>query len=59
MQVATLGTVSPLPALHMLCAQTRPRRRLDLPELVSADVMLIVHADEEILELVANDGEMD
>ena len=59
MQVGALGTVGPLPALHMLCAQTRLRRRLGPPEVVSADVMLIVHADEEILELVANDGEMD
>jgi hypothetical protein len=42
-----------------MCAQTRLRGRRGPPELVSADVMLIVHADEEMLELVANDGEMD
>lgn len=58
MQVVALGTVGPLPAPHM-CAQTRLRGRRGPLELVSADVMLLVHADEEMLELVANDGEMD
>jgi hypothetical protein len=59
MQVTALGTVDPSYSPPNAVRGDSPLRVPGPPQLVLGDVMLIVHADEETLELVAKDGEMD